>query len=248
MSRRLSSTPIPPLAAAALVGALALFAYGIVLRWRDPAGFLVWIREDGLAEWLTVVALAAAGARAFRTGASLRRIDGSSRGARLWFVLAAVLVFGVLEEISYGQRIFGWETPEWFKVYNAQDETTLHNLDFGEFSVNKVIFGKLLAVFLFLYVLLLPLLAARRPSFRAFLDRRRIPLVQPYQMIAWIVVLVVVRLALRKAPGDPERMAKAQELQEFMGCVFFYLAVRHPWNLESILPSRRPVEPLRDTP
>ena len=33
-----------------------------------------------------------------------------------------------LEEISWGQRIIGWETPPDFAVMNYQGETNLHNL------------------------------------------------------------------------------------------------------------------------
>jgi hypothetical protein len=32
------------------------------------------------------------------------------------------------EEISWGQRIFGWETPEALEEINRQGETTLHNI------------------------------------------------------------------------------------------------------------------------
>jgi len=33
------------------------------------------------------------------------------------------------EEISWGQRVFGWETPESFAEANEQGETNLHNLE-----------------------------------------------------------------------------------------------------------------------
>lgn len=32
-----------------------------------------------------------------------------------------------LEEISYGQHIFKWETPEYWQAVNDQNETNLHN-------------------------------------------------------------------------------------------------------------------------
>jgi len=40
--------------------------------------------------------------------------------------LAAWFLTG--EEISWGQRIFGWETPETLEELNRQGETTLHNI------------------------------------------------------------------------------------------------------------------------
>lgn len=41
--------------------------------------------------------------------------------------LSVALIFVIGEEISWGQRIFNWETPETIKAYNYQDETNLHN-------------------------------------------------------------------------------------------------------------------------
>lgn len=38
------------------------------------------------------------------------------------------MVVIVGEEISWGQRIFGFETPDWLKTKNLQKETNFHNL------------------------------------------------------------------------------------------------------------------------
>ena len=48
-----------------------------------------------------------------------------------WRVLGVGLVFVFLgmEEISWGQHLFGWQTPEAFALLNDQGETNLHNLD-----------------------------------------------------------------------------------------------------------------------
>lgn len=45
------------------------------------------------------------------------------------FCLAGILFFLIgMEEISWGQRIFGWETPEYYSQINYQHETNVHNL------------------------------------------------------------------------------------------------------------------------
>lgn len=50
-------------------------------------------------------------------------------GVILIFILLAGLFFLIgMEEISWGQRIFGWETPAFIKLINSQDETNLHNI------------------------------------------------------------------------------------------------------------------------
>lgn len=46
----------------------------------------------------------------------------------LLFGLNSLLLFCFFEEISWGQRIFGFETNEYFQKHNFQNETNLHNL------------------------------------------------------------------------------------------------------------------------
>ena len=53
-------------------------------------------------------------------------------GVRALYLLFALgALFAGLEEISYGQHFFGWQSPRWFAEQNAQHETNLHNL-FGD--------------------------------------------------------------------------------------------------------------------
>ena len=64
-------------------------------------------------------------------GAAARRArrGGLPRLATAGFVLLAFgMAFVGMEEISWGQRIFGWSTPERFAELNWQRETSLHNL------------------------------------------------------------------------------------------------------------------------
>ena len=65
---------------------------------------------------------------------------------RQWLAMAlsilVTLVFVVMigEELSWGQRIFGWATPEGYAKINAQGETNLHNLATQVFQ-NVLYFG-----------------------------------------------------------------------------------------------------------
>lgn len=54
--------------------------------------------------------------------------SGQKNIAVLYIVLAAGIFFLIGEEISWGQRIFGWETSETLKELNKQEETNLHNI------------------------------------------------------------------------------------------------------------------------
>ena len=89
-------------------------------------------KEDSLFETLTFVSLVVA---SLLTGWSAIRLAPTLSGSsQRWPILvgqgAASLVFFVvsLEEISWGQRVFGWQTPEGLKALNYQQETSLHNL------------------------------------------------------------------------------------------------------------------------
>ena len=37
------------------------------------------------------------------------------------------ILYFFLEEISWGQHFFGWQTPEFFSNINHQNETNIHN-------------------------------------------------------------------------------------------------------------------------
>jgi cell division protein FtsL len=54
------------------------------------------------------------------------RIPGRQKSA--YFMLGAAFLFFAMEEISWGQRIFEWNTPQMWKRLNIQRETNMHNL------------------------------------------------------------------------------------------------------------------------
>ena len=84
------------------------------------------VREDSLVEYATSVAYLGAGWVAVVVALGLRRRDVRAL-AGLWSLLALTLMLASLEEISWGQRLFGVQTPELF-TSNVQGEMNLHNL------------------------------------------------------------------------------------------------------------------------
>lgn len=54
--------------------------------------------------------------------------DGRYLFAGMYAFLCVGIFFIIGEEISWGQRIFGWATPEAMQEINKQDETNIHNL------------------------------------------------------------------------------------------------------------------------
>jgi len=83
--------------------------------------------EDGIIEWFQFFALVVAVIATALVALELRRTG--RLGWAAFYALGALAVFFVAgEEISWGQRIFGWMTPQKFWEMNVQGETNLHNL------------------------------------------------------------------------------------------------------------------------
>ena len=107
---------------ALLLGASAAFV--LIPATRDAA---LWVlAEDRPVEALTFIALLGASVLAVR-------LAWRHKGGYPWVSVAYVL-FGAasfliaVEEVSWGQRWLGFETPESFRGINRQGELTLHNV------------------------------------------------------------------------------------------------------------------------
>lgn len=97
----------------------------------SPGTYRYFIREDSLSEYAqsafyllsSVFALLIA-YRSLQNRLNLLGI--------LYGILALSLFFISMEEISWGQRVFGIANPDYFDKHNVQNELTLHNLDFAQ--------------------------------------------------------------------------------------------------------------------
>jgi len=149
--------------------------------------------EDRLVENATAVFLfAAALALLRRAGGFVRR--GAHVAAGLCLIYALLFVFASGEEISWGQRLFGWGTPEFFSEHNYQDETNLHNLMVGEHRLARTLFGSVLTTVLLLYLVVLPLLYTRIAMIARLADRLAVPVPWPHHGLIAIVASLVVAI------------------------------------------------------
>jgi hypothetical protein len=86
------------------------------------------LAEDSIVEDITAVALFAAAFLGLFLALRARKLG---RPVFVWgfYALVALVVFLIgMEEISWGQWIFFWRSPEVFKEINSQGETNLHNI------------------------------------------------------------------------------------------------------------------------
>jgi len=164
------------------------------------------VREDSLLEWLSVVAwivgLVAAALVAGRT-------HGLERALWILFALACFAAAG--EELSWGQRVFDYGTPDAFRDSDKQEEAALHNLTWAESPTRLAIIAVSVA-------------GAFAPWFTRRVPRFLVP------AFALSALYEVVRLP---AGDDPDyRFAKYAEWPEL--CFAGALAALAVWTLRRL--------------
>lgn len=127
--------------AARIIFWMAFVGAGLLVLTRlDKELYRFLLDEDGPIEWLTVAFCFAAFVGGI--GVSLRRARAGFPGQAVIFGIAGVVMLLVaIEEISWGQRVFGIETPEFFETANKQRELNIHNIGITLSIVN---FGMML--------------------------------------------------------------------------------------------------------
>lgn len=201
-----------------LLAAVTLAA--IWYRLMRPEEFsTVFAREDGLVEYGTAILLAAGGGLLI---AMAMRVGGYRRWLLAIYALAFVLAAG--EEISWGQRILGIESSEFFLEHNRQGETNLHNLMVNDEQLVSFWFGQLLTLIVLLYLVALPLLHPVAGWARWIADALAVPV--PTRRVAAIAVawsLLVVWIDL----------PRNWEVYEFVFSVLVCLIFTRPVNRQT---------------
>lgn len=112
----------------------------LVFFWKmkinEPKLYFELVQEDQLLEQMQFLFYLVASLIALRV-AWLFRTAGITLHAVLYFGLFAVLLLVAFEEISWGQRIFGIESPQYFVEHNLQKELNLHNLVVSAGALHK---------------------------------------------------------------------------------------------------------------
>jgi hypothetical protein len=155
---------------------LGLLTAGLLtLAEFDGRGFRRLMQEDGWAEWATFAAFAMAAWFTLR-----RARDDLSPLYRAWLIgLGIFCIFVAGEEISWGQRLFGYRPPDFFLEQNFQQEANLHNLLKSWLDTRFVVMAIAIA-----YGVIGPLL-----GFLLLVPRALVPkpaLIPYFALIAWL--------------------------------------------------------------
>lgn len=116
---------MPPSGIRAAAAVLAFAIACTLLFLADPARFGAGAMEDSAIEWLSALLLLG-GSALF--GALFLRRRGEGIAALPALALAAILFAIGMEEISWFQRVIGFDTPPELARANMQQEFNLHNL------------------------------------------------------------------------------------------------------------------------
>lgn len=190
-----------------LIASTAIGLFLIVhIRLYDPASriFEVLYLEDGIFESLTPILMLAA---VLLIGLSIPKLRKDAQFVKIRNLITIIYIFlmlvfflNAMEEISWGQRIIGWETPQTFEG-NVQNETNLHNY----FNQYYLLFYRLLVFFPIVIFIAIWLEIKER-----YLDFNRLVLPHP-SMIGLSLLIGAVSLI----------WFKEQELLEEMFALFF---------------------------
>jgi hypothetical protein len=203
-----------------LVLVAVMLAIGFYLFYTSLPLFSRYVVEDGVVEWFTVLGLL------LGFGVSITRFFRLMGKRSWWFLavtlaLAIILVFGAGEEISWGQRILGIKSSEFFEKNNAQHETNFHNLIVDGVKLNKLIFSLLLSIAMGIFLVIVPIVYDKSRMIRNFLNKSGVPVPRLYQVIAFILLFIITALLHHE---------KNAELLECGTALLLFLVVRFPKN------------------
>lgn len=192
---------------------IGLFLLACVLTWIwcVNSSFMDWLCvEDGIVENSEAILYLLAG-----LGFLLIYVK---RSKNWWHLALALLFLGMAgEEINWGQRIFGIQSPEIMVEHNVQGEISLHNLDGIHQHIRFV--G---VIFIMLYFFLAPVLSRYNVGFRAFVDRLKLP-VYPIWGLPVLTIAVVLMTYFRYVLHLTDfNMNEVGELYIALGMFFFF--------------------------
>lgn len=197
----------------------------IFLSGRNPALMpSIFVQEDGVIEYTTAFIFLFASGWAAHLALKVPELK-----RKIVFGLLAVgffVSFG--EEISWGQRILGFSTPDIVQNVNVQDEFNLHNsLGYAAdhiFILGVIFFGSIL-----------PLLAYRLRFFHHLCDWAGLPIASLGLAVAWLIVSAIHTWTVYKImPQTQLRIPEVRELLSSLG----FLMLMFEAN-KSLLGSRR---------
>lgn len=213
-----------------------LFSY-LFYNFSNGDTVILWGKEDSFFEWLTAL---------FYLIAAILLVLTYKKNRNIFLLLLSfVLFFGAGEEISWGQRIFGFATPEEINKLNVQHEFNIHNLVVfnGKYMNGELKQGlgrflemdMLFKIFTIFFGLVLPFCVYHFKFIASLSKKFKVP-VPPISIgIFFVISWIGLKLSLARLPFEEDMhhywkvYMACPEIAEFIGsyimvfiCLYFY--------------------------
>ncbi|MEW5757248.1 MAG: tetratricopeptide repeat protein [Pseudomonadota bacterium] len=195
----------------------------LLMAVKYPFAYIYATYEDMYGEWAQFYFFLAACLFSFKV--ALR----PSKYRAFFSLLGVACLYVLLEEVSWGQRLFGFESPDLFKESNLQGETNLHNFFVGPYdTLLKRAFEYGLCLAFIGYGLLYPLLLRRQFSPAHWLDKKGLAAPPLY---LWPMFVVAGVLELK-----PLAFNEAEVAEILIGFALAGLALHYAYTISRGLP------------
>jgi len=162
-----------------------------------------------------------------------------------FLLLGILLLVAFLEEISWGQRIFNIDTPEFIQEVNMQNEINIHNLSIFHGREedgtaksgwsNMITAGRIFSIFWFMWCVVLPILYASSNKIKELSDKIKVPIVPISIGLLFILTYVVGKVLFFILENAP----KLEEIKEcniaflfFVVSLWFYFNTTQKLNTD----------------
>jgi hypothetical protein len=152
--------------------------------------YIALMEEDSIGEWITFYAFLLSGFIITRHLWSYRKNDLPLFSLSFIFSLTTAIFCLVVagEEVSWGQRIFGFQPPDLFLEQNYQQELNIHNLFKGDGLWGIQLESKYLVMLVaFVYGILFPLLTRLPTPFKKLQK-----LTPPFYLMPYFIMVIAM--------------------------------------------------------
>lgn len=164
----------------------------VFLFYYSSSDYNLFVKEDGIIEYFTAFFLLSVSIYSINKLLKTAKVISSKNIGIILFSI--IFFFGFGEEISWGQRIFNIETPNFFIENNLQSETNIHNLMIGGVKLNKLIFTNSLFFIFSFYFLAIPYLYAKSNYVKSVINKFSIVIPKYSQSIIFICSTIIIYL------------------------------------------------------
>lgn len=147
--------------------------------------------EGGPLQWLIISTLIFASLMCFYRASILKPFRGGVFAACCVLTGFVFLIFA-LDEMSWGQIVFHYQTPEFIAARNSMGEMNIRHLVIAGFEITDIIFTLGIKILATLYFIVLPFFYSRLDQIKNFVNRFAIPLPRYTQTAAYALAAVLM--------------------------------------------------------